>query len=65
MGCYNPPTKKKFVPRFTRGGGAQENDGHIDHGEQQISGQLNGGNFSVSHVTFPSKCMGNRAHYRI
>jgi hypothetical protein len=27
-----------------RGGGAQENDeGHIDHGEQRISGQSEGG----------------------
>jgi hypothetical protein len=39
-GCYNPPPlKRNLILRFTRGGEHKKNDeGHIDHGEQMISG---------------------------
>jgi hypothetical protein len=45
MRCYNLPPLKEISSRDLREEGlAQENDeGHIDHGAQRISRQLNGG----------------------
>jgi hypothetical protein len=38
MGCYSSPLKRNLVPKFTKGGGAQENDeGYVSCGDQRLS----------------------------